>query len=188
MATHSSVLAWRIPGMGEPGGLPSMGWHRVGHNWSNLAAAAAAEVKDPPPNVGDVRDLDSIFESGRSPGEGHGNQLQYSCLENPMDRGAWRLQSIVSHRVRPIEATWHACTPEWHSGFPHFLQFKSEFCNKELMIWATVTSWSCFCRLYRASSSSAANNVINRILVLSTWWCLCVKSSLVLLEEGVYYD
>ena len=42
MATHSSVLAWRIPGMGEPGGLPSMGSHRVGHDWSNLAAAAAA--------------------------------------------------------------------------------------------------------------------------------------------------
>ena len=42
MATHSSVLAWRIPGMGEPGGLPSMGLHRVGHNWSDLAAAAAA--------------------------------------------------------------------------------------------------------------------------------------------------
>ena len=42
MATHSSVLAWRIPGTGEPGGLPSMGSHTVGHNWSNLAAAAAA--------------------------------------------------------------------------------------------------------------------------------------------------
>ena len=42
MATHSSVLAWRIPGMGEPGGLPSMGSHRVGHDCSNLAAAAAA--------------------------------------------------------------------------------------------------------------------------------------------------
>ena len=41
MATHSSVLAWRIPGMGEPGGLPSMGSHRVGHNGSDLAAAAA---------------------------------------------------------------------------------------------------------------------------------------------------
>ena len=38
MATHSSVLAWRIPGTGEPGGLPSMGSHRVGHNWSDLAA------------------------------------------------------------------------------------------------------------------------------------------------------
>ena len=42
MATHSSVLAWRIPGMGKPGGLPSMGLHRVRHDWSDLAAAAAA--------------------------------------------------------------------------------------------------------------------------------------------------
>ena len=42
MATHSSVLAWRIPGMGEPGGLPSMGSHRAGHDRSDLAAAAAA--------------------------------------------------------------------------------------------------------------------------------------------------
>ena len=41
MATHSSVLAWRIPGMGEPGGLPSMGSHRVGHD---LAAAAAESM------------------------------------------------------------------------------------------------------------------------------------------------
>ena len=44
MATHSSVLAWRIPGMGEPGGLPSMGSHRVGHDGSDLAAAAAFTV------------------------------------------------------------------------------------------------------------------------------------------------
>ena len=42
MATHSSVLAWRIPGTGEPGGLLSMGSHRVGHGWSDVAAAAAA--------------------------------------------------------------------------------------------------------------------------------------------------
>ena len=42
MATHSSVLAWRIPGMGEPGGLPSMGSHRVRYHWSGLAAAAAS--------------------------------------------------------------------------------------------------------------------------------------------------
>ena len=40
MAAHSSVLAWRIPGTGEPGGLPSVGSHRVGHDWSDLAAAA----------------------------------------------------------------------------------------------------------------------------------------------------
>jgi len=40
MATHSNVLAWRIPGTGEPGGLPSMGSHRVGHDWRDLAVAA----------------------------------------------------------------------------------------------------------------------------------------------------
>ena len=43
MATHSSVLAWRIPGTGEPGGLPCMGSHRVGHDWSDLAAAATCQ-------------------------------------------------------------------------------------------------------------------------------------------------
>ena len=42
MAPHSSVLAWRIPGTGEPGGLPSLGSHRVGHDWSDLAAATGS--------------------------------------------------------------------------------------------------------------------------------------------------
>ena len=46
MATHSSVFAWRTPGMGEPGGLLSMGSHRVGHNWSNLAATEAEDIKN----------------------------------------------------------------------------------------------------------------------------------------------
>ena len=46
MATHSNVLTWRIPGTGEPGGLPSMGSHRVGHDWSDLAAAAAAATME----------------------------------------------------------------------------------------------------------------------------------------------
>ena len=76
MATHSSVLAWRIPGMGKPGGLPSMGSPRVGHDWSNLAAAA--------------KKMQNLYTSTRNKyGEGNGNLLQYSCLENPMDRGAW---------------------------------------------------------------------------------------------------
>ena len=44
MATHSSVLAWRIPGTEEPGGLPSMGSHRVGHDWSDLVAVASAAM------------------------------------------------------------------------------------------------------------------------------------------------
>ena len=47
-------------------------------------------VKNPPANAGDVRDVGLIPGLGRSPGGGNGNPLQYSCLENPMDRGAWQ--------------------------------------------------------------------------------------------------
>ena len=56
------------------------------------------------------------------------------------------------------------------------------------MIWATVSSWSCFCWLYGASPSLAAKSIISLISVLTIWWCPCVESSLVLLEEGVCYD
>ena len=73
-------------------------------------------------------------------------------------------------------------------GFPYFFQFMSEFCNKDFIIWATVSSWSCFCWLYRASPSLVAKNIISLILVLTMWWCPCVESSPVLLEEGVCYD
>ena len=82
MATHSSVLAWRIPGMAEPGGLLSMGLHRVGYDWSDLAAAAVTKH-----------------------GEGNGTPLQYSCLENPMDGGAWWAAVQGSLRVRHDWAT-----------------------------------------------------------------------------------
>ena len=53
-------------------------------------------VKNLPANAGDTRDVGSIPGSGRSPGGGHGNPLQYSCLKNPMDRGAWK---ATVHRV-----------------------------------------------------------------------------------------
>ena len=117
MATHSSVLAWRIPGMGEPGGLPSMGSHRVGHDWSDLAAVGniwgfpgGIVLKNPPAKVGDTRDSSSIPGLGRSPGGGNGNPLQYSFLENPMDRGAWR---ATVHGVTK-SGTWLSTdTKEW---------------------------------------------------------------------------
>ena len=53
------------------------------------AFQVALVVKNLPANAGDLRDEGSIPGLGRSPGEGHGNPIQYSCLENPMDRGAW---------------------------------------------------------------------------------------------------
>ena len=55
--------------------------------WASLVAQW---VKNPPANVGDMGDSGFVPGSGRSPGGGHGNPLQYACLENPMDRGAWR--------------------------------------------------------------------------------------------------
>ena len=57
-------------------------------------------VKNLPANAGDIRDMGSIPGLGRSPGEGHGNPLQDSCLENPWTEEPGRLQSIGSHRVR----------------------------------------------------------------------------------------
>ena len=59
-------------------------------------------VNNSPANSGDVRDANLIPESGRSPGGGHGNPLQYSCLENPMDRGAW--QAVV-HGITESDTT-----------------------------------------------------------------------------------
>ena len=60
------------------------------------ASQMALAVKNLPGNAGDVRDRGSIPGLGRSPGGGHGSPLQYSCLENPTDRGAW---GVRVHRV-----------------------------------------------------------------------------------------
>ena len=54
------------------------------------ASQVALVVKNPPTNAGDIRGVGLLPGLGRSPGGGHDNPLQYSCLENPMDRGAWR--------------------------------------------------------------------------------------------------
>ena len=54
-----------------------------------MGSQVALLAKNLPANAGDLRDLGSVLGLGRSPGGGHGNSLQYSCLENPMDRGAW---------------------------------------------------------------------------------------------------
>ena len=65
-------------------------------------------IKNPPASTGDIRGMCSIAGSGRSPGEGHGNPLQHACLENPMDRGAWWVQSIGGEESDTTEVTQHA--------------------------------------------------------------------------------
>ena len=99
----------------------------------------------------------------------------------PWTEETGRLQSMGSLRVGHDWATELNWT-EWSSGFPYFLQFKSEFGNKEFMIWATVSSWSCFCWLCIPSPSLAGKNIVDLISVLTIWWCPHVESFLVLLE------
>ena len=75
-------------------------------------------VKNLPVNAGDIRGAASIPGSGRSPGGGHGNPLQYSCLENPMDRGTWRatILRITKSQTR-LKWLWYICTrPHWQPG------------------------------------------------------------------------
>ena len=68
---------------------------RVGVDSPYLRASQVVlMVKNPPANAGDMRDAGSIPGSGRSPGRGHSDAFQYPCLENPMDRGSWALQSM----------------------------------------------------------------------------------------------
>ena len=102
MATHSGVLAWRIPRTGEPGGLLSMGSHRVGQDWSDTAAAAAETFL----RASLVAQWLRIHLQCRScrfdpwvrnmSWSRKWQPVQYSCLENPMGRGAWR---ATVHRV-----------------------------------------------------------------------------------------
>ena len=101
MATHSSILALRIPWTEEPDRLQSIESQRVGRDWSDLAvmhispsikkvnvlaSQVVLVVKTLPANAGDIRDAGLTPGTGRSPGEGNGNLLQDSGLENPMDR------------------------------------------------------------------------------------------------------
>ena len=95
-------------------------------------------VKNPPANAGNIRDSGSTLGSGRSPGGGHGNLLQCSCLENPLDREPWWLQSIESHRVRH---TWRnlACM---HVIYDSSASRKDSFLNVVLFLW--VFLFVCF--------------------------------------------
>ena len=91
--------------------------------------------------------------------------------EMVMDREAWRapIHGVTKSRTRLSK--WTELLPEWSSGFPYFLQFQSEFGNKDFMISAIVIFQACFCWLYTASPSLAAKNIISLILVLMIWWC-----------------
>ena len=155
--------------MEEPGRLQSMGLLRVRHDWATSLSLFTfmhwRRKWQPTP----------VFLPGESQGWG----------------SLVGLLSMGLYRVRHNWGDLAAATAEWSSGFCYFLQFNSEFGNKEFMIWTAVGSQSQFCWLYRASPSLAAKNIISLISVLTIWWCPSPEdeeSSHVLLEEGVCYD
>ena len=77
-----------------------------------MGASGGTVVKSPPASAGDMRDAGMIPESGRSPGGGHAYPLQYSCLENPMNRGAWwtAVHGVAKSWTRLKRPSMYACT------------------------------------------------------------------------------
>ena len=133
-ALYSSLDFLIIP---QDGGAP-IGlclWLITGHRAAQGASQVTLVVKNLPANAGDIRDADLIPGSGRSPGEGHGNPLQYFCGENPMDRGAWKtvvhrvaksrtwLMWLSMHAHRATQTTTTGMWQEWH------------YCAKSVKIW-----------------------------------------------------
>ena len=104
-------------------------WGRTRVIW---ASQVVLVVKNPPTNGEDKRDVGSIPASGRSPGEAHGNPLQYSCLENPMDRRAWWavVHSVTKSQTQLKQLSMHANAHVW------FRTMKKEFHPHALLkIW-----------------------------------------------------
>ena len=87
-------------------------------------------LKNPPANAGYLRDASSIPGSGRSPGEGNGNPLQYSCLENPMDRGAWwaTVHGVAKSRTRLKQLSTGILKPSVFTSLMFLTQYPLRIC------------------------------------------------------------
>ena len=136
MATHSSVLAWRIPGMGEPGGLSSLGSHRVGHSWSDLAAAAFLKR-----DTSKSRDQDCRLKTN-SKLKNTGQETK--MLGNPL----WRENEINS---KVLKMSWylHCCPVVFGFVFPYKLNSETFSLQKEAM--AVILSWCVFVHVLQQS-------------------------------------
>ena len=104
--THPRSHSW-----GRRGRLPNINMSIKPGSVSHGASQVVLEVNNPSASAGDTRDTGLTPDSGRSPGGGNGNPLQYSCLENPMDRGAWQamVYRVAKSRTRLKQLSMHAC-------------------------------------------------------------------------------
>ena len=164
MVTHSNILAWRFPGMREPDGLPSLGSHRVGHDWSNLAAAAA-----PRPHLFIVKPILklcvclSLFTLYVPTSPAHAfHQLKLLCSTLK-----WR----VSHSVMPDSLQPHGLQPTqaplsmgfsrqgYWSGLPFPTPgiFPTQGLNPGLLHWGQILYWLS----YQGSPWSLLTDIFN---------------------------
>ena len=128
-------------------------------NWRRyLGFPGASVIKNLPANTGDIRDSGSIPTSGRSPGEGHGNPLQYSCLENSMDRGAWRATvHTVTNSQTPLRRLTSILVRRW-LWVPRWQNvdlWSLILCVK----WKNVLGWDLYLNLLTSSELIAFYNV-----------------------------
>ena len=137
MATHSSVLGWRIPGTGEPDGLPSMGSHRVGHNWSDLAAAAASALWATHPAMAPFKHLAPPW-----PQWGHHH---YCTLNFPLPN--WLLPKTL-YLFNVIHSIRHWISFSWftHSIHNYLSSIYSAPRHWEHSCERVLTSWYVYCR------------------------------------------
>ena len=110
---------------GFPHGMFHYHWTYKTCDHTKWASQVVLGVKNAPANTGDIRGMSLIPGMGRSPGRGHGNPLQHSCLENPMDRGAWK---ATVHGVTQNGHGWsmeHTYCPKYHSWSVHYTEVGS---------------------------------------------------------------
>ena len=112
--------------------------------WSFLIIIpqVALLVKNPPANAGDIRDAGLIPGLGRYPGESHGNPLQYSCPENPMDRGAWRVtvHGVAKSQTRLTQLSMRASTHDKVERPQAWVLKKTDLCIAALSLIVTFVT------------------------------------------------
>ena len=184
MATHSSILAWRIPGTGEPDGLPSLGSHRVGHDWSDLAAAAAA-----PAAACEMSAIVQKFEhslalplygikmktdSFQSCGHCCIFQICWHIKCSTVTASSFRIWNVSSWIPSPLLALLRVMIPKAH------LTSHSKISGSR---WGTTTSWLSrslrsflystslyYCHLFLVSSASGRSTLLLSFIELIFAW------------------
>ena len=146
--------------------------------WSHFVLISKVVVKNPPASVGDVRDAGLIPELGRSPGGEHNNPLQYSCLEESVDRGAWR---ATVHRVtKSVGHDWsdsaHSrpfCCPNTVSLFLYFWLLYDRL--PKLLSLKSHQGWLLICLSSKKTPPlpTAASHLVRRHFSPSSVHCHC---------------